>query len=95
MRQRAELDDPSAVRAADGNGHVLAAGLDRLLIPQAEHAQPPAEVAAAVAPRRTIVRPDGQIDLAAGALKLIGDLHPGRARADHQDGARGQLPGLR
>ncbi|CFN62222.1 Uncharacterised protein [Bordetella pertussis] len=73
---------------------MLAAGLDRLLVPQAEHAQPPAEIAAAVAPGRTVVRPDGKIDLAAGALEFIGDLHPGRPRADHQDGALGQLPGV-
>ena len=63
----------------------------RRSIPLAEDAQPPAEVAAAIASRRPVMRPDRQIDLAARLLEFVGDLHARRACADNEDGALGQL----
>ena len=40
------------------------------------------------------MRPDREIDAAAGAKKLLGDLRAGRAGADHQHRARRQLIGI-
>ena len=63
--------------------------------PRAREPEPPAEVAVAVAARRTVVRTDGQVDLFAGAVQFVGDLHTGRSGADDQHRTVGQLPGLR
>ncbi|MNN42342.1 hypothetical protein D3C81_1565140 [compost metagenome] len=76
LRQLAKIDGVAATGTTDRDGHVLLARLDRLGIPLAEHTQPPAEVTVAVGPWRTIVGAHRQVDLLAGTLQLIGDLHP-------------------
>ena len=65
-----------------------------LQVADAEHAEPPAEILAAIAARRPVVRTDGKVDATAGAQKLVGDLRAGGARADHQHRAVGQLAGV-
>ena len=90
----AEVHGMAATGAADGDGHVLAARLHDFRVPLAEHAQPPAEVTVAVGTRRTVMSAHGEIDLAAGAHKFVGDLYAGRAGTHHQHGALRQLPGV-
>ncbi len=56
VREVAEVDGLAAVRAADHDRDVLGAARRRLHVPLAEHAEPPAEVALAIPPRRPVVR---------------------------------------
>ncbi len=79
-------------RAADRDRDVLRAQRRGVGLPLAEDAEPPDEVAPAVASRRPVVRADREVDPAARALQLVGDLHTGRPGADDEDGAVGQLP---
>ncbi len=76
-REAAEIDGMAAVGAADGNRHVLLAGFARGRIPLAEHAQPPAIVAAAIGPWRAVVRADREIDAPTGFQQFLGDLRAG------------------
>ena len=78
----------------DGDGHVFAARFGDLGVPFAQHTQPPAEVAVAVGPWRTVMGPDREVHLAPGAHQLFGDLHAGGASAHHQHSAFGQLLGV-
>ena len=55
LAQLAKIHGMAAMGAAHGNGHMLGARLHCLRIPLAEHAQPPAEVAVAIAARRPVV----------------------------------------
>ena len=87
----AEVDGVTAVGPAHRDGDVFGALGRRREVPLAEDPQPPDEVAAAIATRRSVVRADGQPDLAAGAAQLVGDLHAGRPRADDEHSAVGQL----
>lgn len=89
--QPAKVHGMPATGTADGDGHVLLARLHGLGIPLAQHPQPPAEITVAVGPRRAVMGPDRKVDLLAGALQLIGDLHPRGARPYHQHRAFGQL----
>ena len=86
-----EVDGVAAVCTADGDGHVLGATRRRRSIPLAENPEPPAEVAAAIASRRPVVRPDREVDLAARLLEFVGDLHARGSGSDDEDGAGGQL----
>src|SRR3546814_9717239 len=79
---------------AHGDGHVFLARLDGLRIPLAEHTQPPAEIPVAIGPWRAIVGAHREVDLLAGALQLIGNLHPRRTRPHYQHRALGELPGI-
>ncbi|VXC20785.1 conserved hypothetical protein [Pseudoclavibacter sp. 8L] len=90
-RERTEVDRVPASRAADGDRHVLRPARRRRGLPLAEHAEPPDEVAIPVGTRRAVVWADGEEDLPAGAAQLIGDLHAGGTRADHEDRAIGKL----
>ena len=57
-----ELDGPAALGTAHSDRDVLGARRGRRGVPLAEHAQPPAEIAAAIGARRAVVRPDREID---------------------------------
>ena len=84
----------ATVRTANRNGDVLLRRVTGLGVPQAQDAQPEAEVLAAIAPGRAVMLADAQIDAAAGALQLIGNLGAREAGADHQHGARRRLVGV-
>ena len=93
VAQRTKVHGVAAARAADGNGHMLAAGLGNSRIPFAQHAQPPAEITAAIGARRPVMGAYREKHLAARALQLIGNLHARGACAHHQHGSFGQLCG--
>ena len=75
LRETPEVHRMAAARAAHRNGDVFPAGLHDFRVPFAEHAQPPAEIAAAIGARRAIMRSNRQIDALARALQLVGYLH--------------------
>ena len=53
------------------------AGFQSGLIPKTQYTQPPDEIPPAVAARRTVMRADGQVDLAPGAVQFICNLRSG------------------
>jgi hypothetical protein len=84
-----EVDGVTAAGAADGDRDVV--GVRRGGVPLAQHAEPPDEVAVAVAARWPVVRADGQVHLAAARTELLGDLSTRGAGADHEHSALGEL----
>ena len=72
--QAAEIDRAAAIGAAHRNRDMLGAGGRRGEIPFAEHAQPPAVIAAAIGARRTAMRTDREKHASAAAQQLVGDL---------------------
>ncbi|MNM82084.1 hypothetical protein D3C81_941070 [compost metagenome] len=91
LGQSPEIDGLPTTRTAHGDGDVLAPRLHGFQIPKPQHPQPPAEITVAIGARRTVVLADRQVDLLAGTLQFIGDLHTGRTGTDHQHTALGQL----
>ena len=86
-----KVDRMAATGAAHRDRDMLRARPWRFGIPLAENAEPPAVVALAIGPGRTIVRADRQIDALSRRQQFFGDLHPRRARADNQNRTLGQL----
>src|ERR1700761_6979931 len=80
-----------AIGAAHRNGDVAGAGRPRLQIPLAENAEPPAIVAIAIGPGRTVVRADRQMDTLSRGEQFLGDLYARRSRADNEDRSLRQL----
>ena len=70
----AEIHGVAAIGATDRDGHVLHGRVWRFHVPLAQLAQPPDEILAPVAARRTVMRTDGQIDLAPGPNQFLGNL---------------------
>ena len=62
------------------------------LVEDAERVEPPEDVAAPVGPRHPHVLADRERNASAGALELVGDLHPARGRAHDEHAAR-RAPG--
>ena len=70
---------------------MLGPGPGRGHVPLAQHPQPPAEVAPAIAARGPVMRPHGQMDRPPRAAQLVRDLHARRTRTDDQHRAGRQL----
>ena len=90
----AEVDGVTAVRATDRDRDVLCTQGRGFGVPEAQNAEPPAEVATAIPARGSVVRPDGEVDRPPRLSKLVGDLDARRSGPDDQHGALGQLCGV-
>ena len=90
-RVLAEIHGVATEGTTDRNGDVLAAGRRGLHLPLTQHPEPVAVVLAPVPARRPLVRTNGQINLAPGAVELVGNLRTRRAGTDDQHGTGGEL----
>ncbi|WP_284252837.1 hypothetical protein [Litorihabitans aurantiacus] len=90
----AEVDGPAAVGPADRDRDVLRAQRRSARVPLAQHAEPPHEVAPAVAARRPVVRSDGEVNLAPGPADLLRDLDAGGTGTHDEDPAGRELVGV-
>src|SRR5215475_875834 len=86
-----KVDRMAAAHAAHRDRHMFPARLLRYRIPFAQDAQPPAVIATAIGPRRTIVRADREVDAPPGFEQFFRDLGARGTRSDDEDRSVGQL----
>jgi hypothetical protein len=64
----------AAAYAAHGDRHVFPARLSSDSVPFAQYTEPPAVIATAIGPRRTVVRADREVDAPSGLEQFFRDL---------------------